>query len=421
MTNALEHTNASLVVAGPPGIGKTPFALTSPDPYLLNVEAGLQSVAHLQVPTTRITSMADLLEIRNVLALPADERKEILGFDVGTVIIDTIDEVSRIAAHERMKAEQKTEMGPGDWGWLADELNALVRGFRSLDMNLILVTHTKDQQNGETGEISHKPDISGAFGHQLPAAVDIVGLIERRAVFGEGEEAVNKTFFVTDNRRGYDWLKNRGRLPDVIEMNFEDDFKCIHETFFSGVEYAELDVKVINFQAEEVDPQPEPPAAPVAHSNKTVEEVRDQINAASEVVQDATSLKEKKKQEEARPVLTQPLEEVGGDLDLSNCYEGEGIEDTRFKGGFKLLADGTLRNAPGTRFVYKLEDGTRVLSVNQLEKGVKPIPNPELGTGIYCQVTGVEVSSDQANVSRVKFRKVFSESEFEKKLVKEPS
>lgn len=428
MTNALEHTNISLVVVGPPGIGKTPFALTSPSPFLLNAEAGLHSVAHRQVPTTKVTSTAQLVEIRNILALPAEEREETLGFPVETVIIDTIDEVTRIATHERMEDQKKAEMGPSDWSWLADEMNALVRGFRSLDMNLILVTHTKDQNDGETGEIMYKPDISGAFSHQLPAAVDIVGLIERRVVLGEDGEPENNTYFVTDERRGYSWLKNRDRLPSLFELNFEDDFQRIHEEFFSGVEYVEPDVKVIETEAEEEPPAPDP--KPPAPANKTIEEVREQIDAASEVMQDAEANTEAlheqrkqekaaKKKEESRPVLTQSLSDDLNEIDLSNCYNGEAIEDDRFtKTGFMLLPDKTLRNARKTRFAYILEDGSRVLSVNQLEKDVLPIPNPEVGTGIYCQVTGEEVTVDQANVSRIKFRKVFSESEFGKRSEK---
>lgn len=421
MTNALEHTNASLVVAGPPGIGKTPFALTAPKPFLLNAEAGLQSVAHRQVPVAKIESTQQLLEIRSILALDTEERNEKLGFEVETVVIDTIDEVTRIATHERLESQRKSEMEPGDWTWLADEMNALLRGFRGLDMNLILVVHTKDMQNGNTGEIFHKPDISGAFAHQLPAGVDIVGLIERRAVLDDNGEPSNKTFFVTDNRRGYEWLKNRGKLPDLFELNFEDDFQRIHDEFFSGVEYAEPDVRVVEFKAE-VETSKEV-AEEEPHRNKTVDEVRQHIDAAAEVVKEAEQAKEQIKEANKRdrskvdrPVLTTEKGDIPEDLDLSDKYNGEGIEDDRFATtGFMLLPDGTLRNARKTRYHYKLADGTHVLSVNQLEKGVLPVPNPDVGTGIFCQVTGEEVTRDQANVSRIKFRKVFSESEFEKR------
>lgn len=414
-TNALEATNISLVVVGPPGIGKTPFALTSPKPFLLNAEAGVQSVAHLEVPMTRIESMAQLLEIRNVLALPAEERNEILGFEVETVIIDTIDEISRIATHERLASQKKAEMQPGDWTWLADEMNALVRGFRGLDMNVILVCHTKDQQSGDTGEVTYKTDISGAFGHQLPAAVDVVGLIERRALINEDGESENRTFLVTDDRRGYGWLKNRGKLPSLFELNFQDDFTRIVEEFFSGVEYSDAEPRTITFQS----PEEEAPAAvvddtPATPANPTVDEVRAKIDAAAAVVEKAEVQTEKPTNKNAA-VLTSPHDtSAEDDLDLSGFENGDCVErpDLFKKAGFSLKPDGTLKNAHGCRFVYVLEDGSRILAVNQVEKGVVPIPNPDIGSGIYCQVSGVEVTADQANVSRIKFRKVFSEEVF---------
>lgn len=413
-TNALDNTNVSLVVVGPPGIGKTPFALTAPKPFLLNAEAGVQSVAHMEVPMTRIETISQLVEIRGILALPEEERAEVLGFEVETVVIDTIDEITRIATHERLESQKKAEMQPGDWTWLADEMNALVRGFRGLDMNVIFVCHTKDQQSGDTGEVWHKPDISGAFAHQLPAAVDIVGLIERHAVIDDEGNSVNKTFFITNDRHGYSWLKNRGKLTPMFELNFEDDVQRIRDEFFSGVDYVEPEVRVVDYVLPETDVAEPVDDLPKMPSNPTVADVRDQIEEAQKVVAAA----EKTKRGEAKhPVLTEPSSATANDIDTSNLVNGERIVDEKFDtSGFELKSDGTLKNARQTRFHYILEDGSRVLSVNQLEKGVKPIPNPEIGTGIFCQATGDEVTRDHANVSRIRFRKVFSEGEFARRV-----
>lgn len=411
-TGSQQHTNLSLLVVGPPGIGKTPFALTSPKPFLLNAEAGVASVSHLNANMAPVDSTKVLLEIRNTLALPTDERNDRLGFEVGTVVLDTIDEMQRIMIHERLQATRKTEMGPGDWGWLADEMGALARGFRSLDMNVIFVCHTKTQQEGETGEIRYVPDMSGAFGHQLPAAVDVVGRIERAAVLDENEEAATKHFFVSGYDRHYDWLKNRGKLPDSIELNFEDDYQRIHDTFFEGIEIHEADVRTIESlvdtepPVEETKPEPEP--------EKTVDEAREQIDKAAEVMAVATE----KKKADKMPVLAEPSK-TKADLDLSGYESGNPVEDDQFTtAGFSLKDSGELEKAPKTRYLYRLEDGTEVLSVNQLEDGVVPVPDPEVGTGIFCQASGVEVTRDQAAVSRVAHRRVFSEAEFAKRSKK---
>jgi len=419
-TGVLEHTNLSMMVVGPPGIGKTPFALTSPKPYLLNAEAGVASVAHINAPVSTIDSSEKLLEIRTVLALPEEERNDTLGFEVGTVVLDTIDEIQRIVIHERLQYTKKPEMGPGDWGWLADEMNAIVRGFRSLDMNVIFVCHTKDQQEGETGVIYRKPDMAGAFAHQLPAAVDIVGLIERQAM-PDGDEggAATKHFFVTDAVHHYDWLKNRGRIDPSIEMNFADDYERIHESFFEGLEVAKTDVRTVETVADNIPPEPEPEQAEAEvqpEAKKTVDEAREQISNAERVMAAAEKKAQKKKDKE-RAVLTEPSTETLEGVDISRYLNGDPIKNDSFQtGGFRLLPNNTLRNAPNTRFVYHLEDGTDVLSVNQLETGVVPVRNLEIDSGIFCQKTGVEVTRSQANVSRIKNRKVLSESEFEKAL-----
>ena len=423
-TGSLQHKNLSLLVVGPPGVGKTPFALTAPKPFLLNAEAGTASVAHVNANMAKIDSTKLLLEIRNVLALDREERDETLGFEVETVILDTIDEIQRIMIHERLRATKKTEMQAGDWMWLADEMNAIARGFRGLDMNVIFVCHTKILQEGETGEVRQVPDMSGAFSHQLPAAVDVVGRIVRRSVLDPDDVEVTHHYFVSGYDRHHDWLKNRGRLPNSLEMNFHDDYQRIHDMYFDGMEIEEAAVRTIESAADTEPPQ-EDEEVEETPPQKTRDEARQQIEDAQKVMADAEAkAAEAKSETEAKPepgtrkppapVLTEPSMESPINIDLSE-YPGRGepVEDDAFTtAGFSLLDTGELRKAQKTRFFYRLKDGTEVLSVNELEGKAIPIPNPAVGTNIFCQVSGVEVTKNQASVSRVKYRKVFSEEVF---------
>ena len=88
--------------------------------------------------------------------------------------------------------------------------------------------------------------------------------------------------------------------------------------------------------------------------------------------------------------------------------------------GFQLNKENVGSQVRKARFVYEV-DGKKMLSRNQLESGVNPIPNSDIDTGIYCQATGVEISKEEANVSLIRLSQMVCEDIFEQRTDRTPA
>ncbi len=431
------------LVAGPPGRGKTRFVVTAEDPFLINAEAGTMSIADQNIPTTPIECINDLFQIRNLLSLGPDKVQEIIGIKVGTVILDSFDEIQRLLVRERLEREQRDYMQIGDWTWLNDQLNSIVRGFRSLEMHVIFTCHLKDQSDGADGSIFHKLDLSGGIAHQLPGSVDLAMLLDTRSVTEVVDDETiktNKTLLFTEPTEKYPWIKDRsGKLDAVIELNFEDDFQQIIKTIYD-VKLAEGEHREVEFEMPGEEEPEEEEEISVEDKMKEADEVvaaAEKIAAAEKVVAAAekvvaaaektrkakrakksTDNKEEKAPKKERPELAGPGDRVGegAGVDLSKYDHGDMVvlEGQDIPVGFQLGPDGKGLQVKGARFIYTIS-GEKVLSRNQLEDGIEPKLNAEVNSGLFCQASGVEVLPEDANISRIRLGQVLSDAEFEKR------
>jgi hypothetical protein len=409
------------VIAGAPGKGKTPLAITAPNPFFINAEAGTMSIAKDGIPSTEVTSPGQLLRLREILDAGPEVYKDKLGVElIDTVIIDTFDEIVRLVINQRMHDKRQDEMKASDWSWLSDQLNAIIRGFRALPMHVIFVCHVKDQTDGE-GRLFYKLDIPGSVAHQLPAAVHVCCLVDDESVSVEDEDGV-----VTRERRSfayfkpfemYEFIKDRsGTLPERMELTFEDDWqRVIHQVFANADSLTRQEVKVIEFDddVEEVTPVKKAYQKQPAEK-KTAEEASAQTEEAARVVAVAKATKAE------RSSTTEDTDRASEEsiADLDNLEVGDKVTlGGNIPNGFQLTSAGKVLEVKGARWVYEV-GGTKILSLNELPKGVQPIPDAEVNSGLFCQHTGVEVKANQSNLSRIMCRKVLCEAEFEKETEK---
>ena len=424
----------SAVVAGPPGHGKTRFCATAKDPFFLNAEGGLMSIARKNLPAAKITSSEDLSMARNILTLGPEKAAEVLTGGrtktIGTVVLDTFDEFSRILIRERLERMGNETMQVGDWSWLNDQLNAMVRGFRNLDMHVIFTCHVKDQTDGETGSVYYKLDVPGQIAHQLPGAVDLSLLLRTHDVLVHQEgadEAVKErqsALFTTPDSR-YEWVKDRsGKLDEVIELNFEDDFQKIVSAVFGDVDGLPTSEPIeVNYSAasEDAAPVSETKVQPTAPA--TVEEKTVAVEEADKAIAEAEAAAKAKKEESASKTLANPtdLELEYASVDLTDVESGSMIQvEGDIPNGFQLNKDNTGTQVRKVRFVYEV-DGKKILSRNQLESGVSPILNPEVASGIFCQATGVEITRDEANLSMIRLSQMVCEDVMEVRTDRTPA
>ncbi len=349
-----------VLICGQPGVGKTLISSTWPNPIYASAEGGLMSIADRNIPYVEIRRSDDLLRLKNALDQDPNVREEMLGFPVETVVIDTIDEVQRILIRERLESQKKEILQMQDWGWLNEQMQAIVRSFRNLSMNTIFTCHLKETVDAESGRVFYRPSLAGAIGDNIPAYVDLALLLEVSTVSKVTEDTVQKMqvrHLISVPDHNHTWIKDRsGKLPERLEVNFTDDYKNIYELIFSNLDLPatqELEIDDSSVETSLVKEELEKPASPQARTRAAVPP--------------ESSAKA------PRAGARGKVEEVGA------------------------ASDKVPQNAP-----QREKKGPR----NSLPEGVVPHKG-EHNTDIYCTECGNEVESeDQAELSRIRFRSI---------------
>lgn len=273
-----------ILVAGPPGSGKTRSASTWPNPLYADVEGRLLSVRDRDVHAIDIRQVADLDELRAVLAQDPKVREKILGVPVQTVVLDTVDEIARLIIKERLKAEKQEAMRMVDWGHLGDSLRSLLRGYRNLDMNVVMNVHVRSESDSETGRTWEKPAIQGQVGDEIAAYVDeAVLLVARPTIDPKTGEKVLQRHFQTHPDAAHTWVKDHsGTLPLEFPINLNDDHARL-----SALIFGELAVKapepVLQRPAKAAVERPVKAVAKRAASTPTVEAVEVPVPVTEEI------------------------------------------------------------------------------------------------------------------------------------------
>lgn len=280
MTLKIKRTGASeygqyikALITGDPGAGKTLISSTFPNPLFASAEGGLMSLAQRNIPYIDVKSSTDLLAIKASLQQPVSVQKEILGMEIETIVIDTIDEVQKMLIRERLKDTHKDSMELRDWGWLGEQMQLIISEFRNLDMNVVMTCHLREQSDGDSGAVWIEPGLQGAIGKQIAGYFDISAVLVSRTnvavVDGNTVKTQVRTLKTFPEAR-FSWLKDRsGQLPPDFQVDFETDYVRMHELIYGKLaslpQSSETVVKAVvaDTVAEAVaETAPEPVAAP---------------------------------------------------------------------------------------------------------------------------------------------------------------
>jgi hypothetical protein len=356
------------LIFGEPGAGKTLMSSTFPNPLFVCAEPGLMSIADRDIPYIHVDTITDLIGVKSILDQSSDVRDELIGFPIETVVIDTIDEVQKILIAERLKSEKKDAMTLPDWGWLSEQMQALIRGFRNLDMHVVFTCHLKESTDSDSGRTYFKPGLQGAIADQIPGYVDlslaIVPVIDTDVVDNQTVK-VQRRYLHSFPLPSMSFLKDRsGKLPQVLEINFDDDFDRLNELVYGGLDLPEsteviVEDAVTDNTLPSEEPQVEQPAEQAVAETPPVPVAEPAKKAVKKAVKKAAAKTEEKT----------PPASVGA-------------------------------------YKYVTADGTEVMSRNELPDGVVPILRG-FDTNYFCEETGNEVESeDQADLSKIRFRRV---------------
>lgn len=268
-----------VLVTGSPKSGKTTFLGTVPGILIADTEAGannLQSVAHLNVPFTTITSSDDL---RQLLLLLRDEgqRKKIasnLGVpSIEAVAIDTLDSYQEILKRERLAEVRQKQFKRDDWSWLLEQMTAMINAFNSLPMHVLFTVHTKVQNLGSDDDPRSiiLPSLSGQMAERLAGMVGYSLATFRRDEVDPSTGNPRTVYLLrTEGDEVHPTLGNRsaGTLPAVIWPQFQALLDSMPAPLAAPAPQVSTEVSA------EVEPPAAPmaPAAPAAEAPAAVDE-----------------------------------------------------------------------------------------------------------------------------------------------------
>lgn len=224
------------LVCGPAGAGKTLWSSTFPGAVFASAESGLMSVASRKLKYADVASPADVKELISMLSQDEAVRDKMFGVPVKTLVVDTMDEVQKLFIQERLRAKKLEALDMQGWGWLGEQIRAVLRSLRNLPMNVVFTCHLKEVTDNESGQVFFKPALQGAVGDEIANYMDLALLLRSRVktvVVGDQSKRVAERYLQTYPDAQHTWIKDRsGQLESEVPVNFTDDYERIHKAIF---------------------------------------------------------------------------------------------------------------------------------------------------------------------------------------------
>lgn len=160
-----KNKRLKLFLYGPAGSGKTTAVLQCPDSYILDCEKGTEQYAESIIKNRSVVVYSNLIDE----AIEELKQLQTTKHQYRTLIIDPItplylscqEKWTRIFekdALNRGKDSQTQDFGMRFWGKVKAEFKAMQRILLSLDMNVLITAHQKDQYGPGMQRIGVQPD-----------------------------------------------------------------------------------------------------------------------------------------------------------------------------------------------------------------------------------------------------------------------
>ena len=224
-------SNTTMLIYGPPKIGKSTFASKFPDALFLPTEPGLNHLEVFQAPAdgTGIGSWSQLLEIL------AEVSSAINGgeFPFKTIVMDTIDAAYSMCV-DHVCAELKIN-SPGDlahgraWGIINNEIKRVLTKLAKLPVGLILTSHAEEKELTERGVKRNKtvPTTTGSCRKLVNALVDMILLVDNVYIYDDaGQVTGEKRVIKTKGNASFDAGDRTGKLPEQIDLDFDEFYSA---------------------------------------------------------------------------------------------------------------------------------------------------------------------------------------------------
>lgn len=393
---------------GDPGAGKTLTASTWPNPLYASAEGGLMSVADRGVNYAEITASDQLLKLRNALNQPPEVREKLVGVPVDTLIVDTIDEIQRILIRERLETTKKETLSVQDFGWLGDQMRSIIRGLRTLPLHVVCTCHLKkgDEGANDSGRIMG-PALQGQVGDEIAQYFDIVALLKGTVltrIVGDQTKRVQVKLMQTYPDIQHPWIKDRsGKLAPEIELDFVNDYQQLFDAIYGGEAMAaSADIRSVedrHVAAERQAKIEEDLAASTTGDKPTAAKA----SAAKKAAPAKAAAPAEKAAPKAAEKAPEPAPEPDPEPETAKAPESpEEAPETAPEPAEEPVAEQVEQPT-----LAEPEPEPEPETEPEPESSTEPEESVEAGTGLTCEDCNGEVENDdQADLSRIRFRKV---------------
>lgn len=218
----------------PPGAGKTVAACSAPGPIVaLSADrpgAYRYARRHWKGKEINEARFTDSDSLRQVY-----EHCRLDQAHIGTVVLDPWN-----AMYDELVRENTSTNGKANWQKVNEIAQGVIRGFRNLDVNLVLVAHERrDQDENADTEAKIYPQLGGpALVQKIMGELDIVARVFRKDSEEEGGEAVWTGQLV--DARGYQCKDSTGTLGRTRALDLSEWFATANAALAPDADESDL-------------------------------------------------------------------------------------------------------------------------------------------------------------------------------------
>ena len=211
-----DFATKSILVYGPPKIGKSTLASRFPDALFLECEPGLNELEVFKVPTY---TWPDFLDACKLVAGGNHKFK--------TIVIDTVDNAFKycsdhVNAQHNIEYEGDLPHGKG-WSFVKNEWHRVLTKLASLPYGLVLISHAVDREvETRTGTFTRTvPSLPDRARGVVLGLVDIILFCDATATKDKDGNVTTQRIVRTKPHPAYEAGDRTGRLPETIPLDFE--------------------------------------------------------------------------------------------------------------------------------------------------------------------------------------------------------
>jgi hypothetical protein len=225
------------IVMGPPKSGKTTLIASAPGVVVGDVEAGLMSIAHKNIPFVTIDEPGKLRTLITVLGSETlrQQAATSLGLPkIETFALDTFDRFQQLLQKQWCSEHRETKFeGREAWSWLLETQREILKSIFALPVNVIISVHTKTVQDDDQ-KIINMPGVQGSIAEELAGYPDFSIMTVREIDVDPvtGQRTTRYRLKVEGDARN-PHLGNRaaGRLPEMVDS----DWGVLAKAVFAGL------------------------------------------------------------------------------------------------------------------------------------------------------------------------------------------